>query len=67
MKTFYEKTYEKRIKLIPQYQIEKYTVDLLLLNGDKNLVIEIDGERYHKTGMLNFVKKIKQDTKDYLS
>ena len=48
LKTFYEKAYEKGIKLIPQYQIEKHTVDFLLLNGDKNLAIEIDGERYNK-------------------
>ena len=48
LKTFYEKAYEKGIKLIPQYQIKKHTVDFLLLNGDKNLAIEIDGERYNK-------------------
>ena len=54
---FYEKAYEKGIKLIPQYQIEKYTVDFLLLSGDKNLVIEIDGERYHKNWNGELCKK----------
>jgi len=28
-----------------------------LLNGDKNLVIEIDGERYHKNWNGEFCKK----------
>ena len=49
--------YKKGIKLISQYQIEKYTVDFLLLNGDKNLVIEIDGERYHKNWNGELCKK----------
>ena len=57
LKTFYEKAYQKGIKLIPQFQIEKYTVDFLLLNGDKNLVIEIDGTRYHKNWNGKLCKK----------
>ena len=57
LKTFYEKAYEKVINLIPQYKIEKYIVDFLLLNGDKNLVIEIDGERYHKNWNGELCKK----------
>ena len=56
-KKFYEKTYEKVIKLTPQYQIERYAVDFLLLNSDKNLVIEIDGERYHKNWNGELCKK----------
>ncbi len=47
-RVFYEKAYKKGLKLIPQYQIEKYTVDFLMFDKDRNLVIEIDGERYHK-------------------
>ena len=37
--------------------MEKYTVDFLLLNGDKNLVIEIDGERYHRNWNVELCKK----------
>ena len=54
---FYEKAYAAGFKLIPQYQIEKYTVDFLLLSGEKNLVIEIDGERYHKNWNGELCKK----------
>ena len=49
--------YKKGIKLISQYQIEKYTVDFLLLNGDKNLVIEIDDRHYHKNWIGELCKK----------
>jgi very-short-patch-repair endonuclease len=47
-KVFYQKAYEAGFKLIPQYQIEKYTVDFLMFHNNRELVIEIDGERYHK-------------------
>ena len=43
--------------LIPQYQIEKYTVDFLLIMKDRKLVIEIDGERYHKNWNGELCKK----------
>ena len=49
--------YKKGIKLISQYQIEKYTVDFLLLNGDKNVAFEIDGERYHENWNGELCKK----------
>jgi superfamily I DNA and/or RNA helicase/very-short-patch-repair endonuclease len=44
----YKALYGAGIKAIPQYQIEKYTLDFALFDGDRNLDIEVDGERYHK-------------------
>jgi len=44
----YKALYNAGIKAIPQYQIEKYTLDFALFEGDRQLNIEVDGERYHK-------------------
>jgi very-short-patch-repair endonuclease len=45
---FYRAAYAAGFTLIPQYPIEKYVVDFLLTDGNRQLVIEIDGERYHR-------------------
>ena len=45
---FYEAAFEEGIRLIPQYAIEKYVVDFVMFDGQRKLVIEIDGETYHK-------------------
>ena len=45
---FYRSAYPAGFALIPQYPIEKYVVDFLLTSDDRQLVIEIDGERYHR-------------------
>ena len=45
---FYEELYKSGIKAIPQYKVEKYSLDFAILKKDKKLNIEIDGERYHK-------------------
>jgi len=45
---FYKALYKTGIKVIPQYQVEKYTLDLALFDGERRLDIEVDGERYHK-------------------
>ncbi|TLF44822.1 AAA domain-containing protein [Maribacter aurantiacus] len=47
-KFFYEKLYQKGIKTIPQYKVDKYSLDLALLIGDAKLDIEVDGETYHR-------------------
>lgn len=47
-KYFYEEAYKQGIFLLPQYSIEKYVVDFVLLRGDRRLAIEIDGELYHR-------------------
>jgi len=44
----YKALYKAGIKTIPQYQVEKYTLDLALFDGDRMLDIEVDGERYHR-------------------
>jgi very-short-patch-repair endonuclease len=45
---FYRALYASGIRPIPQYVIEKFVVDFLVINGDRRLVIEVDGERYHR-------------------
>ena len=45
---FYNALFISGIKTIPQYQIEKYTLDFALFDNERKLDIEIDGERYHK-------------------
>ena len=47
-KRFYHAAYRADIRLIPQYVIEKYIVDFLLVADERKLAIEIDGERYHR-------------------
>jgi very-short-patch-repair endonuclease len=36
------------IRAIPQYQEEMYTLDFAVIDGERKLNIEIDGEYYHK-------------------
>jgi len=45
---FYRRAYVAGLRLIPQYAVEKYTLDFAVVNGDRRLNIEIDGERYHR-------------------
>jgi len=45
---FYRALYQAGIKSIPQYHIEKYVLDFAILQGERRLNIEIDGERYHR-------------------
>jgi very-short-patch-repair endonuclease len=45
---FYREAYAAGIHLIPQYSVEKYLLDFALVNGDRRLNIEIDGEQYHR-------------------
>lgn len=47
-KTFYVAAYKAGFRPIPQYPIEKYVVDFLIVDGTRKLIIEIDGERYHR-------------------
>lgn len=45
----YRELYRARIRTMPQYQIEKYALDLaLVVDDNKRLDIEVDGERYHR-------------------
>lgn len=45
---FYSALYDAGIKTLPQYRIEKYALDLALLDGNRRLDIEVDGEKYHR-------------------
>ena len=47
-KILYEALYKAGIRSLPQYRIEKYVLDLALIEGDQRLDIEVDGERYHR-------------------
>ena len=47
-KVFIKMLLREGFRLMPQFQIEKFTVDFLMVAKDRKLVIEIDGERYHR-------------------
>lgn len=47
-RTFYSAAYQAGFRLIPQHPVEKYAADFLMLDGERKLVVEIDGERYHR-------------------
>lgn len=47
-RAFYVAAYKAGFRLIQQYPVEKYIVDFLMIDGDRKLAIEIDGERYHR-------------------
>jgi superfamily I DNA and/or RNA helicase/very-short-patch-repair endonuclease len=45
---FYTTLFQNGIRTIPQYPVEKFVLDLAIIQGDRRLNIEIDGERYHR-------------------
>jgi len=45
---FYTEMYIAGVKTIPQYRIEKYALDFAIIDGDRKLNIEVDGEKYHR-------------------
>ena len=45
---FYAKLYEAGLRPIPQYDVEKFTLDFALMASNRQLDIEVDGERYHR-------------------
>jgi len=47
-KVLYKALYVAGIRPIPQYDVEKYILDFAILNGQRKLNIEVDGERYHR-------------------
>lgn len=44
----YAALYSAGIRTLPQYQVEKYALDLAVFDGERKLDIEVDGERYHR-------------------
>jgi very-short-patch-repair endonuclease len=47
-KVFYRALYQARIRPIPQYDVDQYTLDFALIEGDRRLDIEVDEEMYHR-------------------
>lgn len=47
-KILYEALFNAGFRPIPQFEVEKYDLDLALFKGQRQLDIEIDGERYHR-------------------
>jgi very-short-patch-repair endonuclease len=45
---FYRALYRAGIRPFPRYLVERYVLDLALVEGSRRLAIEIDGERYHR-------------------
>lgn len=45
---FYSALFDAGIKTLPQYPVDKYTLDLAIIDGSRMLDIEVDGEMYHK-------------------
>lgn len=45
---FYKAMFAAGIKALPQYQVEKYSLDFAVFSGHRRLNIEVDGERYHR-------------------
>jgi very-short-patch-repair endonuclease len=47
-RVFYRALYQAGLRPLPQFQVEKFALDLTLFAGEQRLAIEVDGERYHK-------------------
>ncbi|WP_164155598.1 AAA domain-containing protein [Sandarakinorhabdus rubra] len=47
-RVFYPEFYKAGLRPIPQYPIERFIADFVVVNGERRLVIEVDGERYHR-------------------
>ncbi|MEA5143533.1 MAG: AAA domain-containing protein [Oscillibacter sp.] len=45
---FYTALFDHGIQTVPQYPVDKYKLDLAIVDGERMLDIEIDGEMYHK-------------------
>lgn len=47
-KILYKALYQAGIRTRPQYQVMQYSLDMALIDGDRKLDIEVDGEHYHR-------------------
>ena len=45
---FYTALFDQGIRTLPQYPVDKYKLDLAIIDGNRKLDIEVDGEMYHK-------------------
>jgi very-short-patch-repair endonuclease len=46
---FYRELYRAGLRPIPQFSVEQYDLDFALFVGDRQLNLEVDGERYHRS------------------
>ena len=44
----YERLYKEEFRPSPQFEVEKYSLDLALFKEGRKLNIEVDGERYNR-------------------
>lgn len=44
----YSELYKRGILTIPQYSVDRYNLDLALIDNERKLDIEVDGEMYHR-------------------
>jgi very-short-patch-repair endonuclease len=47
-RVLYRALYAAGVRAIPQYSVEKYVLDFAVLDGERRLNIEVDGEQYHR-------------------
>lgn len=47
-KVLYVALFRAGIRPLPQYEEDKYVLDFAVLDGDRRLDVEVDGERYHR-------------------
>jgi very-short-patch-repair endonuclease len=47
-RVLYRALFDAGIRPIPQYPVEKFILDFLVVSNDRRLAIEVDGERYHR-------------------
>jgi very-short-patch-repair endonuclease len=47
-RVFYKALYAAGLRPVPQYEESPYTLDFALLDGERKLDIEVDGENYHR-------------------
>ena len=60
-RVFYTELHIAGIKTLPQYRVEKYALDLAIIDGKRKLDIEVDGKKYHQnwTGELCYRDQIR--------
>lgn len=44
----YKALYRGGLRPIPQYSVEQYLLDFAIIDGDRRLNVEVDGEHYHR-------------------
>ena len=45
---FYKSMFAAGLRPIPQYRVDEYSLDFAIIQADRRLAIEVDGEQYHR-------------------